>query len=176
MIGLPLVQAIAHLPRGGRLPNQRDRDGTGTLSTPCGRSGILPNLSFPAPRRLWRLTMRRSVGRGDRQGPSRLGSGPGPSWHSGTHFVVLKTADDGPGKPRPDILMAAMSETGVSPVDTAMIGDTVFDMRNGGIGPGGSNRRRLGLSRRLELMEAGADDGDRRFRRLAGRSDHAVGP
>ncbi|MEQ8444170.1 MAG: HAD-IA family hydrolase [Alphaproteobacteria bacterium] len=44
------------------------------------------------------------------------------------HFSVLKTADDGPGKPNPDILLDAMGETGVSPLNTVMIGDTIFDM------------------------------------------------
>jgi len=44
------------------------------------------------------------------------------------HFSVLKTADDGPGKPNPDILLDAVNEMGVSPLNTVMIGDTVFDI------------------------------------------------
>lgn len=43
-------------------------------------------------------------------------------------FAVLKTADDAPGKPNPDMLLAAMDETGASPLTTVMIGDTVFDV------------------------------------------------
>jgi len=43
-------------------------------------------------------------------------------------FTVLKTADDGPGKPHPAILLDAIAETGASPETTVMIGDTVFDM------------------------------------------------
>ncbi len=43
-------------------------------------------------------------------------------------FTVLKTADDAPGKPNPDMLLAAMSETGASQETTVMIGDTVFDI------------------------------------------------
>lgn len=43
-------------------------------------------------------------------------------------FAVLKTADDGPGKPHPAILLDAMAETGACPETTIMIGDTVFDM------------------------------------------------
>ncbi|MSO75974.1 MAG: HAD family hydrolase [Alphaproteobacteria bacterium] len=46
----------------------------------------------------------------------------------GHHFVTLKTADDGPGKPNPDILLAAMAEVGVAAENTVMIGDTSFDM------------------------------------------------
>lgn len=44
------------------------------------------------------------------------------------HFVTLKTADDGPGKPNPDILQDAMAETGAVPGTTIMIGDTTFDI------------------------------------------------
>lgn len=43
-------------------------------------------------------------------------------------FTVLKTADDAPGKPNPDMLLAAMDDTGASPQTTVMIGDTVFDI------------------------------------------------
>ena len=43
-------------------------------------------------------------------------------------FVVLRTADDGPGKPHPFMLTSAMSEIGVEPADTVMIGDTRFDI------------------------------------------------
>jgi phosphoglycolate phosphatase len=46
----------------------------------------------------------------------------------GHHFVTLKTADDGPGKPNPDILLAAMAEVGSLGQHTVMIGDTSFDM------------------------------------------------
>jgi phosphoglycolate phosphatase len=43
-------------------------------------------------------------------------------------FAVLKTADDGPSKPHPEILMQAMREIGVEPAATLMIGDSVYDM------------------------------------------------
>ncbi|HKY93788.1 MAG TPA: HAD-IA family hydrolase [Kiloniellales bacterium] len=43
-------------------------------------------------------------------------------------FAVLKTADDGPSKPHPEILQQAMRETGVGPEQTLMIGDSVYDM------------------------------------------------
>ena len=43
-------------------------------------------------------------------------------------FITLKTADDGPGKPNPDILWDAMAETGAVPETTLMIGDTTFDI------------------------------------------------
>ena len=46
----------------------------------------------------------------------------------GGHFVILKTADDGPSKPDPGILLDAIAEAGASPLTTVMIGDTVFDV------------------------------------------------
>jgi phosphoglycolate phosphatase len=44
------------------------------------------------------------------------------------HFTTLQTADDGPSKPHPEILHRAMDEIGAAPEETALIGDTVFDM------------------------------------------------
>lgn len=46
-------------------------------------------------------------------------------------FAVLKTADDGPSKPHPQILEDAMLEMGASPATTVMIGDTAYDMAMG---------------------------------------------
>jgi len=43
-------------------------------------------------------------------------------------FVTLKTADDGPGKPNPHMLEAAMREAGVVAERTVMIGDTSYDV------------------------------------------------
>lgn len=46
----------------------------------------------------------------------------------GDRFAVLKTADDGPSKPHPQILEDAMVELAATPVTTVMLGDTAFDM------------------------------------------------
>jgi phosphoglycolate phosphatase len=43
-------------------------------------------------------------------------------------FHNLKTADDGPGKPHPHLLEAAMAEVGAAPEQTVMIGDTTYDV------------------------------------------------
>jgi phosphoglycolate phosphatase len=43
-------------------------------------------------------------------------------------FATLQTGDAAPGKPAPDMLLRAMAETGAGPGQTAMIGDTSFDM------------------------------------------------
>jgi phosphoglycolate phosphatase len=73
------------------------------------------------------------------------------------HFVILKTADDGPGKPHPRILLDAMAEFGVGPENTLVIGDTTYDMElalNAGA-------RALGVAwgyhRAPDLLAAGAE-------------------
>jgi len=43
-------------------------------------------------------------------------------------FVTLQTADRHPSKPHPPMLEAAMADAGAAPAETAMIGDTVYDI------------------------------------------------
>lgn len=43
-------------------------------------------------------------------------------------FVTLQTSDRARGKPDPEMLENAMSDTGARPEDTVMIGDTTFDI------------------------------------------------
>ncbi|EDP62424.1 Predicted phosphatase [alpha proteobacterium BAL199] len=43
-------------------------------------------------------------------------------------FVSLKSADDGPGKPNPTLLLEAVHEAGTTPDRAVLVGDTVFDM------------------------------------------------
>jgi phosphoglycolate phosphatase len=72
-------------------------------------------------------------------------------------FVTLQTADRHPSKPDPSMLLAAMAETGAAPADTAMIGDTSFDMAMGR----GARVRTVGVAWGYhgvgELLDAGAD-------------------
>lgn len=71
-------------------------------------------------------------------------------------FATLQTADDAPSKPHPEMLLRAMSEAGVGPADTVMIGDTSYDMlmaRNAGATPIGVA---WGYHTAQELTEAGA--------------------
>lgn len=44
------------------------------------------------------------------------------------HFVTRQTPDNNPSKPHPGMLHTAMAETGAQMHETAMIGDTVFDI------------------------------------------------
>ncbi len=47
-------------------------------------------------------------------------------WES--QFATVQTADDHPSKPAPDMIHAALVETGIAPGNAFMIGDTSFDM------------------------------------------------
>lgn len=47
------------------------------------------------------------------------------------HFISLQTADRHSSKPHPSMLYQAMADAGARPEQTAIIGDTVFDMAMG---------------------------------------------
>ena len=54
------------------------------------------------------------------------------------HFATLQTADDAPSKPHPGMLENAMAEAGAAPSETALVGDTTFDIEmavNAGASP-----------------------------------------
>lgn len=44
-------------------------------------------------------------------------------------FVTVQTADTGPGKPHPDMMLRALAEAGVEAGNAAMIGDSVHDVQ-----------------------------------------------
>jgi phosphoglycolate phosphatase len=73
-----------------------------------------------------------------------------------TRFLIHKTADMGPGKPNPHLLLEAMSDLGVDHANTVMIGDTTFDIMmavNAGVGSVGVS---WGVHEVHELHDAGA--------------------
>jgi len=50
-------------------------------------------------------------------------------------FVTLQTSDRAAGKPSPDMVLQALTETGADAASTVVVGDTTFDMmmaRNAG--------------------------------------------
>jgi len=44
------------------------------------------------------------------------------------HFITIKTADDAPSKPHPEMVLAAMQDARAEPEDTVVVGDTAYDM------------------------------------------------
>ena len=75
----------------------------------------------------------------------------------GARFVSLHSSDDGPGKPDPAMVLAALAATSTPPERAVMIGDTSHDMRMGRA----AGVRTLGVTWGFhtadELREAGAD-------------------
>ncbi|WP_298164269.1 HAD-IA family hydrolase [Novosphingobium sp.] len=73
------------------------------------------------------------------------------------HFITLQTADRHPSKPHPSMIEACLAESGAAPSETAMIGDTAFDMAmavNAGVRAIGVD---WGYHHPRELVEAGAE-------------------
>ncbi len=72
-------------------------------------------------------------------------------------FITLQTADIGPGKPHPAMLLRALDESGIQAADAVMIGDTTYDITMARA----ANMRALAVSwgyhAPAELMIAGAD-------------------
>lgn len=73
------------------------------------------------------------------------------------HFITLQTADRHPSKPHPSMIEACLAESGARTSETAMIGDTAFDMAmavNAGVRAIGVD---WGYHHPRELVEAGAE-------------------
>lgn len=158
VIGLPLIEAIAQLLADGTDAECR-RIAEGYRESFHARrlAGDFAEPLFSGAAAVLEALEERGVLLGVATGKGRRGLEAVLDHHGIRHrFVVLKTADDGPGKPRPDILMDAMSETGVSPVDTAMIGDTVFDVKMAVAARVDAIGVAWGYHEPRELMQAGA--------------------
>lgn len=73
------------------------------------------------------------------------------------YFQVLKSADDGPGKPNPDLMLDAMRETGVTAAQSVMVGDTSFDIMMAKAAGARAIGVGWGYQTVEELEESGAD-------------------
>jgi len=130
VIGLPLLDAIRRL-------------GPGFDASLCTRlsglykdffaAGRLRDMAlepiFPGIREALETLQSTDVLMGVATGKSRRGLTAVLAHHGlAEFFVTLKTADDGPGKPNPDMVLQACAETGVEPAQVVVIGDTTYDM------------------------------------------------
>ncbi|SEQ42607.1 phosphoglycolate phosphatase [Devosia sp. YR412] len=73
------------------------------------------------------------------------------------HFVTLQTPDHNPSKPHPGMLETAMRETGATPEQTVMIGDTTFDIEMGVAAKTRTIGVTWGYHEPRELIAVGAD-------------------
>ncbi|KQX42587.1 hypothetical protein ASD04_01045 [Devosia sp. Root436] len=84
------------------------------------------------------------------------------------HFVTLQTPDHNPSKPHPGMLETAMRETGATPAETVMIGDTTFDIEMGVAAGCKTVGVTWGYHEPRELIAAGATTMIDRYDQLAG--------
>jgi phosphoglycolate phosphatase len=73
------------------------------------------------------------------------------------HFVVSRTADDCPSKPHPAMVTECCDATGVSPEDTLVIGDAIYDMQMAKAAGATAIGVSWGYASVDELKKAGAD-------------------
>jgi len=159
VVGLPLLEAIARLvPEGAPADHARLEAGYVEAFRALREAGSVDDPLYPGA--LEGLAALEAAGcvLGVATGKSSRGLKATLETHGLTgRFRTLQTADKGPGKPNPDMLLSAMDETGAASADTVMIGDTTFDMemaRNAGTMAIGVA---WGYHERAELKAAGAE-------------------
>ena len=84
------------------------------------------------------------------------------------HFITLQTPDHNPSKPHPGMLETAMRETGATPAQTVMIGDTTFDIEMGVAAGAKTIGVTWGYHEPRELIAVGADTMIDRYDQLVG--------
>ncbi len=131
VVGLRLETAAAQL-----LSDPEDMDTAERIARAYRRAfqslrarGDLHETLFPGARETLALLDEPQVCLGIATGKGRRGLLSSLERHGlRDYFVTLQTADDGPGKPDPEILHRAMAEVGAERTETVLIGDTSFDM------------------------------------------------
>lgn len=134
VIGLSLPVAMARLSRSddpvlvGQLVEDYRAHYRASLLTQDSREGLFPG----ALEALALLSARSDTLLGIATGKGLSGVHRILALHElSDRFVTLQTPDYNPSKPHPGMLESAMRETGASPAETVMIGDTTFDIEMG---------------------------------------------
>lgn len=135
VVGLRLETAAAQL-----LPDPNDGDSAERIARAYRHAfqalrarGDVHEALFPGARETLALLDEPQVCLGIATGKGRRGLLSSLERHGlREYFVTLQTADDGPGKPDPEILHRAMAEVGAARAETVLIGDTSFDMEMAG--------------------------------------------
>ena len=131
VVGLRLEMAAARL-----LPDPGDMDTAERIADPYRKAsqalharGEVHEPLFPGARAMLERLDQPHVSLGIATGKGRRGLLSSLERHGlSEFFVTLQTADDGPGKPHPEILHRAMAEVGAGRAETVLIGDTTYDM------------------------------------------------
>ncbi|MBR0555377.1 HAD-IA family hydrolase [Ciceribacter sp. L1K23] len=73
------------------------------------------------------------------------------------HFFVSRTADDCPSKPHPAMVTECCDQSGISPAETVVIGDAIYDMQMAKAAGAAAIGVSWGYCSVEELWQAGAD-------------------
>jgi len=160
VIGLHLNEAVARLhPAGDAVSHRRLVESYRAVFVAARHAGTLVEPLFAGARAAIEALDADGYLLGIATGKSRRGLLATLERHGlSDRFVTVQTADDGPGKPHPDMIERAMAEVGAVPVRTAVVGDTTFDIemaRNAGVKAVGVA---WGYHEVGALMAAGAHD------------------
>lgn len=130
VIGLPLVTGVAALlPRGATVAAERVAESYRQAFFELRRRRQVVEPLFPGATEALDALEAAGWLLGIATGKSRRGLIATLEGHGlADRFVTLSTADDGPGKPAPDMVLRAMAEVGAEPDATIVVGDTAFDM------------------------------------------------
>ncbi|WP_088560065.1 HAD-IA family hydrolase [Arboricoccus pini] len=158
IIGLSLVKAMeVLLGRSDPVLAARIAEGYRAAFQIRRNDPTLQEPLFPGSRAMLEDLSRRGLIMGVATGKSMRGVHSMLTTHDlGGFFTTLQAADGHPSKPHPSMLIEAMAETGVAPEQTAMIGDTSYDMemaKAAGVRPIGVD---WGNHDRSDLLQAGA--------------------
>lgn len=131
IIGLPLLEAIAILaPDEKPERHQELREKYSETWIKMREEGSLQEPLFPGGVAVLEDLERDGWLLGVATGKARRGLNFVLERHDlAPRFTTLQTSDIARGKPHPEMLERAMTETGVEPSRTAMIGDTTFDIQ-----------------------------------------------
>lgn len=141
-LALPEPQAIRHIvglaldKAMTRLCDEIDHstcvrlvDGYKAAFTELRKEPVVRETLFPGAREALDRTEAAGCLLGIATGKSRRGLAATLEHHDLTsYFMTVQTADDAPSKPHPEMLHRAMAEAGAHPQETALIGDTVYDI------------------------------------------------
>ena len=130
VVGLPLVTAVEMLLPDGREDPERVAESYKQAFFALRQRPDHIEPLFPGIESVLDRLSEAGVILGVATGKSRRGLVATLDRHGlASSFTTLKTADDGAGKPAPDMVLQAMADVGAEPEDTVVVGDTVFDMQ-----------------------------------------------
>ncbi|MCW5700521.1 MAG: HAD-IA family hydrolase [Rhodospirillales bacterium] len=158
VVGLSLSEAIAELfPEGDRSDHMELARAYSDSFAIQRRSGTVNEPLYPGAMESLQALEDAGWILGMATGKSRRGALATLAGHGlDGRFVTLQTADTAAGKPSPDMMLRAMSETGTAPEATVMVGDTTFDMMMAGAADAWAVGVTWGYHGEDELIESGA--------------------